>query len=150
MRQLSWRLADSVRLCAVRIRARVGPALSVGLFALSLAALLNCTHPAARRLQGEWVGEGVENVDLSQLAMVTGWARGLRFEFNGSTATVTVPSERSRTGAFRVLRATDTTVTVGIERPDHQVDVATFTLDTARTLRWQIGEGRSIVFRRQD
>jgi hypothetical protein len=118
-----------------------------------LAALMasgGCGHPAARRLQGEWVGEGVENVDLSQLAVATGWARGLRFEFDGASATVTIPTELPRSGPFKVMNATERTVTIAIERPDHARDVATFALDTATTMRWQIGEGRSVMFRRVD
>ncbi len=30
------------------------------------------------------------------------------------------------------------------------MDMATFALDTVNLMRWQIGEGRSIVFRRAD
>lgn len=113
-------------------------------------ACVSCAHPAARRLQGEWVGEGVENVDLSQLAVATGWARGLRFEFAGSRATVTIPTELPRSGPFKVMNASERSVTIAIERPDHVQDIATFALDTATTIRWQIGEGRSVLFRRVD
>lgn len=112
--------------------------------------VIGCGHPAARRLQGEWVGESVENVDLSQLAVVTGWARGLRFEFTGSLATVTVPTELPRRGPYKVVKADERTVTISIERPDHSQDLATFALDTVNLMRWQIGEGRSILFRRVD
>jgi hypothetical protein len=115
-----------------------------------LGATSSCAHPVARRLQGEWIGEGVENVDLSQLAVVTGWARGLRFEFRGSTATVTVPTELPRSGPYKVVNANERTVTISIERPDHSQDLATFALDTVNLMRWQVGEGRSIVFRRAD
>ncbi len=125
---------------------RVAPVV-IGVVAL---ACVSCAHPAARRLQGEWVGEGVENVDLNQLAVATGWARGLRFEFEGSQATVTIPTELPRSGPFKVMNASERTVTIAIERPDHAQDVATFALDTASTMRWQIGEGRSVLFRRVD
>lgn len=119
---------------------------------LSMLLLLigSCGHPAARRLQGEWVGEGVENVALEQLAVATGWARGLRFQFQGSMATVTIPTELPRKGPFKVVSASDRSITIAIERPDRVKDIATFALDTASTIRWQIGEGRSVIFRRLD
>lgn len=120
------------------------------LLSLALVACVSCAHPAARRLQGEWVGEGVENVGLDQLAIATGWARGLRFQFDGGRATVTIPTELPRTGPFKVVGASDRSVTIAIERPDHVQDIATFALDTASTMRWQIGEGRSVLFRRLD
>jgi hypothetical protein len=124
----------------------------LGLIAFGLVALTctSCAHPAARRLQGEWIGEGVENVDLNQLAVATGWARGLRFVFDGAKATVTIPTELPRSGPFKVMNASERSVTIAIERPDHVQDVATFALDTASTMRWQIGEGRSVLFRRVD
>lgn len=117
---------------------------------LLVLACVGCAHPAARRLQGDWVGEGVENVDLNQLAIATGWARGLRFQFEGERATVTIPTELARSGPFKVVNANERTVTIAIERPDHVKDMATFALDTATTMRWQLGEGRSVVFRRLD
>jgi len=146
VRRLSLNGTDTLR---ARLARRPRMALLATLLLLVVFGM-SCTHPAARRLQGQWVGESVENVDLSQLAMATGWARGLRFEFDGSMATIVVPTELPRSGPFRVLRASDRAITVAIERPDQQLDTATFALDTARTMRWQIGDGRSIVFRRQD
>lgn len=89
-------------------------------------------------------------MDLSQLAAVTGWARGLRFEFSGGMATVTVPTELPRSGPYKVVAANERSVTISIERPDHSLDMATFALDTVNLMRWQVGEGRSIVFRRVD
>jgi hypothetical protein len=61
-----------------------------------------------------------------------------------------VPTELPRSGPYKVVAATERTVTVAIERPDHSQDMATFALDTVNLMRWQIGDGRSIVFRRAE
>lgn len=141
----SQELAGPARLS--QIRQVVKRVVSIALGAVALTCV-SCGHPAARRLQGEWVGEGVENVELNQLAVATGWARGLRFVFDGARATVTIPTELPRSGPFKVTNASERSVTIAIERPDHAEDVATFALDTASTMRWQLGEGRSVLFRR--
>src|SRR5258705_1804617 len=67
-----------------------------------LAISTGCGHPVQRSLEGRWLGEAVENFQDSQLAAATGWARGLSFEFAGSTVTVAVPAEEARTGRYQV------------------------------------------------
>jgi hypothetical protein len=99
-------------------------------------------------LEGRWEGVSVENVELSQLASVTGWVRGLHFDFGGSRVTIDVPTELPRTGFYRVVNERDKQLTLEITGPNGQVDRAEFVLDSPQQLRWRIGEGRAVVLQR--
>jgi hypothetical protein len=96
------------------------------------------------------MGESVQNVGPSQIAAVTGWVRGTSFEFSGSNVTVTIPTELPRTAPYEIARADERHLVLAIRNPNGALDTATFTLDPPDTLRWHIGEGRSIQMRRVD
>jgi hypothetical protein len=113
--------------------------------ALMLSA---CAAPVSSRLQGRWEGVSVENVDLAQLATVTGWVRGLRFEFGGSRITIDVPTELPRTGSYRVIREHERQLMLEIAGPNGKLDRAEFVVESDERLRWQIGEGRSVILQR--
>lgn len=108
-----------------------------------------CARSAARDLEGQWEGVSVENVELAQLAQVTGWARGLSFDFGGSVVTIGMATELPRSGSYRVVRENGRELTLDIIAPDGKVDRAQFVLDSREQLRFRIGEGRSILLRRR-
>lgn len=111
--------------------------------------LAGCSKPADGKLEGRWYGESVENVEQEDIAVTTGWARGTSMEFAGHTLTVSVPAEEPKSAKFEVAQMEGKKVTLRIKRPDGEVDEAKFWIDGERTMRWDIGDGRAIVMRRE-
>jgi hypothetical protein len=113
-----------------------------------LAISTGCGHPVQRSLEGRWLGEAVENFQDSQLAAATGWARGLSFEFAGSSVTVAVPAEEARTGRYQVSSVHESDVRLAFTSKDGKSSTALFKLDNDHSIRWMLGQGRSVVLRR--
>jgi hypothetical protein len=118
---------------------------------LTLGALLlaGCGNPVARKLEGRWLGESVENFDAKDVAAATGWARGLSLEFSGTHLTVAVPAEEPRTGKYKVASVHDNDVELAVTRLDGAVDTASFKLDDEHSLRFMVGDNRAVVLRRE-
>ncbi len=114
-----------------------------------VSALTACGHPLERKLEGRWLGQGVENFDDKDVAAVTGWAKGLLFEFAGSSLTVSIPTEEPRTAHYRVSSAYHNDVKLAVERKDGKTDTVALKLDDEHSLRWMLGENRSVVLRRE-
>ena len=108
-----------------------------------------CGNAVQRKLEGRWLGEGVENFDAKEMAAATGWARGLSLEFSGSRLTVAIPAEEPRTGKYKVASVHENDVALAVTRPDGVVDSASLRLDDDRSLRFMIGDTRAIVLRRE-
>jgi hypothetical protein len=113
-----------------------------------LLALTGCGHPVQRSLEGRWLGEAVENFQESQLAAATGWARGLSLEFAGSTVTVAVPAEEPRSGSYQVKSAHESDVRLAVSGKDGKATNVLLKLDSDHSMRWMLGQGRSVVLRR--
>lgn len=113
-----------------------------------LAISTGCGHPVQRSLEGRWLGEAVENFQDTQLAAATGWARGLSFEFAGSSVTVAVPAEEPRSGRYKVSSVHESDVRLSITTKEGKATTALFKLDNDHSMRWMLGQGRSIVLRR--
>lgn len=109
-----------------------------------------CGHPVQRKLDGRWIGEGVENFDDSAMAAATGWAKGTSLEFAGSTLTVAIPAEEPRSGSYKVVSVNKQDVNLAVTRPDGAKDTLKLKLDDERSLRWQLTGGRSILMRRAE
>ncbi|RYZ10031.1 MAG: hypothetical protein EOO73_00145 [Myxococcales bacterium] len=114
----------------------------------TLAITTGCGHPVQRSLEGRWLGEAVENFQDSQLAAATGWARGLSFEFAGSSVTVAIPAEEARTGRYAVSSVHESDVRLAFTTKDGKTSSALFKLDNDRSMRWMLGQGRAVVLRR--
>lgn len=109
---------------------------------------MGCSHPVQRSLEGRWLGDSVENFQDTQLAAATGWARGLSFEFAGSTATVAVPAEEPRSGKYQVSSVHESDVRLAFSGKDGKTTTALFKLDNDHSIRWMLGDGRAVVLRR--
>lgn len=120
----------------------------LGIAGTALLALNGCAHPVAKKLQGRWFGEAVENFDEDNIAAATGWVRGTSFEFAGSSVTVTVPAEEPRRGHYQVASAHEGEVVLKIESED-STRRARFTLDDEHLMRWHLDDRRSVVLRRE-
>jgi hypothetical protein len=124
--------------------------------ALMLAALAigmgGCGNPVRGKLEGRWLGDRVENFDQADVAAATGWAKGTSMEFAGSTITVAIPAEEPRSGTYEVDKVGEhqRDVKLAIHRRDGTVDHAHFKLDSDRSIRWMLGDGRAVVMRRED
>jgi hypothetical protein len=110
--------------------------------------LAGCGTTPKDRLQGKWLGDGIENIPPSQLAKATGWVKGTAIEFSGSKVTVTIPAETPRTGTFRVSKADGDRLTLTFLREEGGKDEATFRLADERTLRWIVASGAEIILTR--
>jgi hypothetical protein len=116
---------------------------------LALLLPVACGHPTQRALQGRWLGETVENVDDDLAAAAAGWAKSTSFEFAGSHLTVAIPAEEPRTGTYSVQVVEDRAVHLAVLDPEGDHSELLLILDDERSLRWMLGEGRSVVMRRQ-
>jgi hypothetical protein len=114
----------------------------------TLAISTGCGHPVQRSLEGRWLGDAVENFQDSQLAAATGWARGLSFEFAGSSVTVAIPAEEARTGRYAVSSVHESDVRLSFTAKDGKTSTALFKLDNDHSIRWILGQGRAVVLRR--
>ncbi|MEZ4299958.1 MAG: hypothetical protein R3B70_33730 [Polyangiaceae bacterium] len=119
--------------------------MTVALAALTLPAVAGCQKTPRDKLQGRWLGEGVESFPTQQVPKATGWAKGTAIEFSGNKVTVTVPAETPRTGTFKVARVEGDKVIVAFARPEGGTDEAAFRFVNESTLRWDAGNGREIV-----
>ncbi|MCU0681074.1 MAG: hypothetical protein MUF34_02220 [Polyangiaceae bacterium] len=115
---------------------------------LPLVGATACSKGPQDKLQGTWVGSGIENVPPDQEARAGGWVKATSFEFKGSKMTVNVPAESPRTGEFKVASAQGNRLTVQVSRPDGTADEAAFVLADENTLSWDIGNERVVKLRR--
>lgn len=120
------------------------------LLAIALPLCLNaCSKDPKARLQGKWEGQGVNNVEGPQKLEATAWAQGVRFEFDKSKMTVTVPAEKPRTGDFDIEDADKDKLTIRVAREAGGTDSASFSFDDDKLL-WAVGDGREVVMARAD
>jgi hypothetical protein len=118
---------------------------------ISLAVVgAGCGHPVERKLQGRWIGSGVENFDDDAIAVATGWARGASLEFAGSTLTVAIPAEEPRSGPYKVVGVHQNDITLSVRRKDGSADPVRLKLDDEREIRWMVGGGRAVLMRRAE
>lgn len=109
-----------------------------------------CAHPAEQALEGEWHGKSVENFDEEEVAAATGWARGTSFVFKGNHVRVTVPAEKPRSGVFRLAAIEDRRVSLVVLDSHGEESELDLIVDDAKSLRWVLGEGRSVVLKRSE
>ena len=123
---------------------------SAVLLAIALpVCLMGCSKDPKERLEGTWKGQEVNNVQGPQKLEATAWAQGVRFEFDQSKMTVTVPSEKPRSGDYDIEDADDEKLTIRVAREAGGTDSANFTFDDDKLL-WEIGDGREVVLARAD
>ena len=115
-----------------------------------VAAAPACGHPVKRQLEGRWFGESVENFEQRELPAVTGWARGVSFEFAGENLTVSVPAEEPRTAPYRVASVQRNDVRLSVQRPTGEKESVRFRLDDERSIRWMLDEHHAVVLRREE
>lgn len=125
------------------MRTRVS--MTMALAAIALPVVAGCQKTPRDKLQGRWLGEGVENFPAEQVPKATGWVKGAAIEFAGNKVTVTVPAETPRTGTFKVARVEGERVVVAFARGEGGTDETAFRFVNERTMRWDVGNGREVV-----
>lgn len=116
--------------------------------ALVIVSLTGCEETPRDQLKGSWLGERIEHVDPSQAEAANGWVRGARFDFESSRVTVSIPAETPRSGKYEISRLDDKRMTLTFTRPEGGRDVAEFELEGKDRLRWDLGDGRQVYFRK--
>ncbi len=121
-------------------------------FALALAipSLGGCDTTPKERLEGKWVGERADHFRPDESDRVSGWVAGTSFEFSGSRVTVSIPAESPRHGTFKLAKVSDEEIRVTFMRAHGANDEATFLFEGDDELRWMLGDGRSIVLKKQN
>ncbi len=119
------------------------------LFVLLLLLLCSCGHPAERALQGQWLGTSVENFDEETVAAATGWARGTSLEFSGRRIKVTLPAQAPRIGVYELAAIEDRNVVLNVLGSDGESSELELIVDDESSLRWVMGEGRTMVLHRK-
>lgn len=115
---------------------------------LTMVAVLGCEKTPKDKLQGRWLGEGVENVPASQLGKATGWVKGTALEFAGNKVTITIPAEAPRTGVFKVSKVEGDRMWLSFVREEGGHDEAELRFSGDETLRWPLGNGPEVVLRK--
>lgn len=116
---------------------------------LALVLSVGCNGGGPKqRLQGKWVGERVDNFSTSQSGRAAGWVSATSFEFKGSRVVISIPAESPREGTFEVAKAAADELTLTFLRPEGGRDDVAFRFEPDGRLRWQLGDGRSVVMRR--
>ncbi|MFO0593189.1 MAG: hypothetical protein U0441_36940 [Polyangiaceae bacterium] len=111
----------------------------------TLPLTMGCQKTPRDKLQGRWLGEGVENFPAQQVPKATGWVKGTAIEFAGNKVTVTVPAETPRTGTFKVAKVEGEKIIVAFNRDEGGSDEGAFRLVNENTLHWDLGGGREVV-----
>jgi hypothetical protein len=120
---------------------------AIGLLLLAVVGT-GCGHPIQRKLEGRWIGEGVENFDDTAAAVATGWAKGTSFEFAGSSLTIAIPAEEPRSAGYKVVSVHQNDVHLAVLGPNGKKDSLRLKLDDERSIRWMLGAGRALLLRR--
>ncbi len=115
---------------------------------LASPAFLGCATTPKQRLQGKWVGERADNFSTTQAGRVSGWVGGTTFEFKGSRVVISIPAETPREGTFEVAKVVQDELTLSFLRSEGGHDQVAFRFEPDGRLRWQIGDGRSVVMRK--
>jgi hypothetical protein len=114
--------------------------------AASLFVPIGCGGGPADKLEGKWVGERIDNVSAEQVARATAWVKATTLEFAGDKMTVTIPTEASRKGSFKVTKVDGDKLVLSVHRKDSPTrDETTLTMQGDKTLRWDIGQSREIT-----
>jgi hypothetical protein len=116
--------------------------------AAALAALAACRTPVSSdRLEGRWMGARAEGPGADGVSAANAFATGVELEFRRNEIFVT-SARQSQAGRYEVVRDDANTVVITTDRdgPGHP---QTFAFHGDDSLRWNVLEGRAILFVRE-
>jgi hypothetical protein len=106
-----------------------------------------CGHSGAARLEGHWKGVRAEGVPSDQQGAANSFAASMELDVKGDSITVSTSKDR-QSGHYRIVREDKGSVVLTTEK-DGPDEPQTFTFVDAKTMKWSLLEGRSIVFVKQ-
>ncbi len=111
--------------------------------AATMLVLPGCSH-GSTRLAGHWRGVRPEGVDSRVIDSTTAFATHMRIDVKDDLITVTTPKD-TRTDHYKVVQE-DKTKTVIVTGLDGDNSPQTLTFSDAKTMRWVVSSGVSVVF----
>jgi hypothetical protein len=114
--------------------------------AASCALLVaSCGRGGPSRLEGHWRGVRAEGVaGEAQEGAANAFATAMELDVKGDSITVSTGKDR-QSGRFRIVREDKATLVLTTEK-DGPDEPQTFTFVDAKTMKWAVLEGRTIVF----
>lgn len=106
-------------------------------------ALASCSHGSSR-LAGHWRGVRPEGVDSQVIDATTAFATHMRIDVKGDVITVTTAKD-TRTDHYKVVQE-DKAKTVIVTDLDGENSPQTLAFSDAKTMRWVVSSGVSVVF----
>lgn len=106
-------------------------------------ACAGCSR-GSTNLAGHWRGVQSEGVDSTALDTANAYATHMRLDVKGDVLTVTTPKD-TRTDHYTVVQE-DKAKTVIASELDGKDDPQTFTFPDAKTMKWAVSPGASLVF----
>jgi hypothetical protein len=113
---------------------------------VALASLVvACGRGGPSRLEGHWRGVRAEGIGgEAQEAAANAFAGAMELDIKGDSITVSTGRDR-QSGRFRVVREDKATLILTTEK-DGPDEPQTFTFVDAKTMKWAVLEGKTIVF----
>jgi hypothetical protein len=106
-----------------------------------------CRHSGSSRLEGHWRGVRAEGVPSEAQGAANAFAAGMELDIRGDSITVSTPKE-TQSGRFHLVREDKNTLSLATEK-DGTDEPQTFTFVDAKTMKWSVLVGKTIVFVRQ-
>ncbi len=112
----------------------------------TLASLVTaCGRGGPSRLEGHWRGVRAEGVSgEAQEGAANAFASAMELDIKGDSITVSTGKDR-QSGRFRIVREDKGSLVLTTEK-DGPDEPQTFTFVDARTMKWAVLEGKTIVF----
>jgi hypothetical protein len=106
-----------------------------------------CGHTGSTRLEGHWHGVRAEGVYGDTQAAANAFATATELDVRGDSITVATPKEK-QSGRYHVVREDKASLVLTTDK-DGPEEPQTFTFVDAKTMKWSVLEGKTIVFVRQ-
>ena len=115
--------------------------------AAAVSLVGSCRAAGLARFEGRWQGVRAEGVSPDALPAANAFAAGTRLEVKSDVLTITTPRDR-QVGRYRVVDESDDTVVITTDRDGPELP-ATFRFVDARTMKWAVLDGKSLVFAKE-
>jgi hypothetical protein len=120
---------------------------SLAVGALLSACACACGHASSARLEGHWRGVRAEGISVDSQAAGNAFAMGTELDVKGDAIAMSTPKDR-QSGRYKVVKEDKTSVVIVTDR-DGPDATQVFTFVDAKTMKWSVLEGKSIVFVKQ-
>lgn len=117
--------------------------------ALLVATLLVACSNGSKKLQGRWKGTTVVGITPDRTVAAQAFALDTEIIAQGDRITISTPPRKQALAAkYTILEEDKTRLVISTDKDGPQLR-ETFIFTDTETMRWDLGDGRGIVFRRQ-